>query len=127
MKFDKIFEKLEKKILSKSNLTLYDRLILERIHAKDEKLIIELLLKQLEKIKSEINKLEKIEYNKEFTFADRAKLNYLRDKKRYIVKAIKEYNWTTETLSDFISDLIVDWLFIAGEIIWDKITDIEID
>ena len=119
MNFDKIFKKLENKILSKSNLTLEDKLLLERIKAKDEKLIIEIFVNELNKIKSQLEKLEFRRFDKDFTEKDREKLEYLEKKKKNIVNLIKEYNASHVKLSidSFKWDTILwEWNTILWEL-----------
>ena len=119
MNFDKIFEKLEKKILSKSNLCLKDKLLLERIKAKDERLIIEIFVNELNRIRPQLEKLELRRFDKDFTEKDREKLEYLEKKKKNIVNLIKEYNASHAKLSidSFKWDTILwEWNTILWEL-----------
>ncbi len=78
MDVEKIFQKIENKLLKKDNLTGNEKKLLERVKNKDIDLIIELLIEKLQKIKDEIDKL-KMFWNKLWFISLKNKA-YLKDK-----------------------------------------------
>ena len=125
-----IKQKLKQEILNKWKLSLQDKLLLEKIeNTPEEKIIIQLLVKKLNKIIKLIDKLEKKELYQEATEDELEKLELLIEKKKEIINKIRELRKEEElTIEDFgqtnnVDILNFNWFDDFLGSVWDKIIE----
>jgi len=122
---ERLDKKIEKYILSiknKDNLSLEDRLILEKFNSSSfDDIKITFYVKELSKVKEKIKELEKYKFTKDFSEEKETILKTLENYRKDLISFIKNYNSKTTKLktTDFLeSNLIPDFGEISDWTDW---------
>lgn len=122
---ERLDKKIEKYILSiknKDNLSLEDRLILEKFNSSSfDDIKITFYVKELSKVKEKIKELEKYKFTKDFSKEKETILKTLENYRKDLISFIKNYNSKTTKLktTDFLeSNLIPDFGEISDWTDW---------
>ena len=118
-----IKEKLRQKILNKWNLSLEDKILLEKIeNTPEEELLKQLLVKKLNKIKKSINTLEQKELAWIIAEEELDQLKKLTEIKKEIISKIRQLREEENLSIDEFNKSEIDWLSLKW--IWDITKDI---